>query len=65
LEAGIIRFTLREPFLALKMQEERPVEKVLFYKDKTTKKLALLTIHADGVLRFWDLINSKLINEVC
>jgi WD40 repeat protein len=64
LEAGIIRFTLREPFLSLKRQEEKPVEKVLFYKDRKTKKLALLTCHADGVLRFWDLLNAKLLNEV-
>ena len=64
IEAGTIRFSVREPFILLRNQEEKPVEKVLFLKDPVSQQLALVSCHADGTIRFWDLNAGVLLTEV-
>jgi WD40 repeat protein len=64
LEAGNIRFALREPFIHLRHQEEKPVEKVLFMKEPGSDKMYLLSCHADGCIRFWDMSSGVMENEV-
>lgn len=64
LEGGTIRFALRDPSLPLFKHEEKPVEKVLFFTDPKFKQLSLLSCHADGSIRFWDLNNPGLITDV-
>ena len=62
IEAGTIRFTLREPYLKLRSQEEKAVEKILFldYKDS----LYIVSCHGDGYIRFWNMSTTKMENEV-
>ena len=64
LEGGTIRFALRDPFINMRHQEEKPVEKVLFMKEKGTEKLYLVSCHADGCVRFWDMNTGLIENEV-
>ena len=64
IEQGSIRFILREPFLQLRHHEEKPVEKVAFFMNKESDKLYLISCHADGCIRFWDLSVGTLESEL-
>ncbi|KAJ3056388.1 WD repeat-containing protein 49 [Rhizophlyctis rosea] len=68
LESGHIRLTIREPFLALRSKEEKPVEKILFlYQGDRTyirrHKIPLLSCHADGCMRLWDVYDGSMMHE--
>jgi WD repeat-containing protein 49 len=67
LESGYIKFVLREPELIIRPEEEKAVEKVYFVN--TGPKLdgnvpPLISCHADGHLRIWNVIEGKMIHEV-
>ncbi|KAJ3083935.1 WD repeat-containing protein 49, partial [Rhizoclosmatium hyalinum] len=69
LESGYIKLTLREPFLDLRSKEEKVVEKVLFLQnpEKMTSrwhKIPLISCHADGYLRFWDIYEGCMVYEM-
>ena len=64
LEGGTIRFALRDPFLSFRKHDEKPVEKVVFINDPTSTQLILVSCHADGSIRFWDINTSDLLADV-
>ena len=63
LESGYIKAVLKEPLLDLRTKQEKPVEKVLFLP-AIGKNTPLLSCHADGCLRVWDVSQSKMMAEV-
>ncbi|KAJ3094874.1 nucleoside diphosphate kinase, partial [Physocladia obscura] len=68
LESGYIKLTLREPFLELRSKEEKVVEKILFLQNPERMasrwhKIPLLSCHADGYLRFWDIYEGCMVYE--
>ncbi|KAJ3037384.1 WD40 repeat domain 95 [Rhizophlyctis rosea] len=68
LESGHVRLTMREPFLELRSKEEKPVEKILFLytADRSPSrrhKIPLLSCHADGCMRFWDVYDGAMMHE--
>ena len=64
LEGGSIRFALRDPFLSFRKHDERPVEKVIFINDPNNGQLSLVSCHADGSIRFWDVNHPVLLTDV-
>ncbi|KAJ3398423.1 WD40 repeat domain 95, partial [Chytridiales sp. JEL 0842] len=69
LESGYIKLTLREPFLELRSKEEKVVEKILFLHNAEKAasrwyKAPLISCHADGFLRFWDVHDGELAYEL-
>lgn len=68
LESGHIKMVLREPFLDLRSKEEKVVEKLLFLQNQERMnlrwhKVPLISCHADGFLRFWDVYEGSMIYE--
>ncbi|KAI9352022.1 WD40-repeat-containing domain protein [Obelidium mucronatum] len=69
LESGYIKLTLREPFLDLRSKEEKVVEKILFLQNPEKMssrwhKIPLISCHADGYLRFWDIYEGCMVYEM-
>ncbi|KAJ3204740.1 WD40 repeat domain 95 [Entophlyctis luteolus] len=74
LESGYIKLTLREPFLELRSKEEKVVEKsldfeILFLQNPEKMgsrwhKIPLISCHADGYLRFWDIYDGIMVYEM-
>ncbi|KAJ3065105.1 WD40 repeat domain 95 [Podochytrium sp. JEL0797] len=69
LESGYIKLTLREPFLDLRSKEEKVVEKILFLQNPERMssrwhKIPLISCHADGYLRFWDIYEGCMVYEM-
>lgn len=74
LESGYIKAVLRDPKLTTKSLEERAVEKVIIFLHemlfvKNTEKSAgvqytLVTCHADGYIRLWDINDNRMVGEV-
>eukprot|EP00842_Homolaphlyctis_polyrhiza_P005998 jgi/Hompol1/639/HPOL_002560-RA len=68
LESGYIKMSMREPFLELRSKEEKPVEKILFVYNpdrpsSRTAHIPLLSCHADGCIRIWDVFDGVMMNE--
>ncbi|KAH6585718.1 hypothetical protein BASA50_001053 [Batrachochytrium salamandrivorans] len=68
LESGHIKHSMKDPFLDLRSKEERPVEKLIFvYQLNRSLSRAtrppLLSCHADGCVRVWDVFDGTLMNE--
>eukprot|EP00842_Homolaphlyctis_polyrhiza_P001209 jgi/Hompol1/2089/HPOL_005462-RA len=60
--------SMREPFLELRSKEEKPVEKILFVYNpdrpsSRTAHIPLLSCHADGCIRIWDVFDGVMMNE--
>ncbi|KAJ3193189.1 WD40 repeat domain 95 [Irineochytrium annulatum] len=69
LESGYIKSTMRERFLDLRSKEEKVVEKILFLQNSEKMntrwyKVPLISCHADGHLRFWDVYEGTLVYEL-
>jgi WD40 repeat protein len=68
LESGYFKCVLRDPYLNIRLKEERPVEKILFVSRQDKKSsyggLLLFSCHADGTFRIWEPEDGKLIDEV-
>ncbi|KAJ3105690.1 WD40 repeat domain 95 [Phlyctochytrium planicorne] len=69
LESGYIKTTMREPFLELRSKEEKVVEKILFLQNSERLKtrwykVPLVSCHADGHLRFWDVYDGVMVYEL-
>ncbi|KAI9325972.1 WD40-repeat-containing domain protein [Zopfochytrium polystomum] len=69
LESGYIKTVLREPFLDLRSKEEKVVEKILFLQNpdrmnQRWHKIPLISCHADGFLRFWDVYDGSMVFEL-
>ncbi|KAI8929846.1 WD40-repeat-containing domain protein [Entophlyctis helioformis] len=68
LESGYIKLSMREPFLDLRSKEEKPVEKIVFVYNADrpnvrASQIPLLSCHADGCVRVWDIFDGVMINE--
>ncbi|KAJ3227462.1 WD40 repeat domain 95 [Clydaea vesicula] len=73
IESGYIKLTLRDPFLDLRARDEKAVEKVLFlikqdmfqnYQLSSWPRVPLISSHADGHIRFWEIQEGNLICEL-
>lgn len=73
-ETGYIKLTLKDPFLDLRSKEEKAIEKVIFlsksnadYSDlgkNQWPRIALISSHADGFIRFWEIQTGGMLLEV-
>ncbi|ORZ37998.1 WD40-repeat-containing domain protein [Catenaria anguillulae PL171] len=70
LESGTWRCHLADPLLEYKSLESKAVEELGFLYDRTLDvypknfKFPLLSAHADGYLRIWDVYEATLVHEV-
>ncbi|KAJ3375003.1 WD repeat-containing protein 49 [Allomyces arbusculus] len=70
IESGTWRANMKDPFLEYKSLECKAVEDIRFVYDRTqesyprTQKFPLVSAHADGFVRIWDVYEGRMVHEV-
>ncbi|KNE54965.1 hypothetical protein AMAG_00905 [Allomyces macrogynus ATCC 38327] len=70
IESGTWRANMKDPFLEYKSLECKAIEDIRFVYDRTqgsyphTQKFPLVSAHADGFVRIWDVYEGRMVHEV-